>query len=67
MSEEFKIAEAGVLGRIYEMRKALDIFEAWVLYGKMEKAGEGKSAIISEETCYMSHDSIKPIITKELK
>ena len=53
--EAFRIAENGVLGRVYEMRKALDMIEAWVLYGRMEKSGEGKCGIISEETCYLSN------------
>jgi hypothetical protein len=44
----YDIAERGIYSLIVDMKKTLDILEAWVLYGKMEKLG-GKSAIISEE------------------
>ena len=64
----FKIAENGVLGRVYEMRKALDMIEAWVLYGRMEKSGEGKCAVITEEQYVLDDDMVTrhPITGDEL-
>jgi hypothetical protein len=49
------IAEQGIYGLICDMKKTLEVLEAWVLYGKMEKMG-GKSAIVSEEKYQMDND-----------
>jgi len=54
--EAFRIAENGVLDRVYQMRKALDMIESWVLYGRMEKSGEGKCAIITEEQYVLDNE-----------
>ena len=54
--EAFRIAENGVLDRVYQMRKALDMIESWILYGRMEKSGEGKCAIITEEKYSLDND-----------
>lgn len=54
--EAYDIAERGVLGAVYDMRKALNMIESWILYGRMEKSKQGKCAIITEETVYISHD-----------
>lgn len=51
----YDIAERGVYSLICDMKKTLDILEAWVLYGKMEKLG-GKSAIISDESVRIDND-----------
>lgn len=59
--EAFKIAENGVLDRVYQMRKALDMIESWILYGRMEKGGGCKSGIISEECHSLDNDSGKSI------
>lgn len=47
-----------MLDRVYQMRKALDMIESWILYGRMEKSGEGKCAIITEEKFQMDDDVI---------
>lgn len=54
----YDIAERGVYSLICDMKKTLDILEAWVLYGKMEKLG-GKSAIITEEQYLLENDRPK--------
>jgi hypothetical protein len=55
----YDIAEKGIYSLICDMKKTLDILEAWVLYGKMEKLG-GKSAIVSEEQVKLDHDHYAP-------
>lgn len=52
----YDIAERGIYSLICDMKKTLEILEAWVLYGKMEKLG-GKSAIITEEKYQIDNES----------
>lgn len=56
--ESYTAAKIGILKRLSDMRKSIDMIESWMFYGEMEKSGKGKCAIISEEQVLLDNEIV---------
>lgn len=66
--EIYNAARYGIIKRLAEMRKTIDMIESWMFYGEMERAGRGRCAAISEETITLDNEIVTrhPITGEEI-
>ncbi len=55
--EIYDTARMGIINRLAEMKKTINMIESWMFYGEMERLGKGRCAAISEETVGIDNDS----------
>lgn len=55
----YNAARSGILRRLDEMKKSINMIESWLLYAEMERREGGRCAAISEETVSIDNEVTK--------